>query len=311
MVFSALAALAFQPDPAMLRRLYEEALARRKQEYGVSDTRTARAASDLGLFLRGHGDNQGARQALALALEIDQKARGLAAPETLADAENLAEVSPPAEAERLWTRAAQNRDPAAAARALAALGELREAAGDRAGAAAFYRRALEKEEAAGGKSAARVAVRLNALALVVDPRDGISLLERALAVNRRAWGEQHPETATTETNLSGLLLAAGRADEAVRMGRAALAAFEATLGGDHPRTAAAASNLADALRARGNRIEAERLYRRALAIDERAYGPQGAEPLNDARNLAGFLREIGRAREAAELERRFKVSGGP
>lgn len=311
MVFSALVALALQPDPAMLRRLYEEALARRKQEYGASDTRTARAASDLGLFLREHGDRQGAQQALALALAIDEKARGAAATETLADAENLAEVSPPAEAEPLWTRAAQNREPAAAARALAALGELREAAGDRAGAAAFYRRALAKEETVAGKSAPHVAVRLNALALVVDPRQGIPLLERALAINRRAWGEQHPETATTETNLSGLLLAAGRADEAVRMGRAALAAFEATLGGDHPRTAAAASNLADALRAKGTRIEAVRLYRRALAIDERAYGSQSAETLNDARNLAGFLREIGRTREAAELERRWKLSGAP
>jgi tetratricopeptide (TPR) repeat protein len=311
MVFSALVALALQPDPAMLQRLYEEALARRKQEYGVSDTRTARAASDLGLFLRGHGDKQGAQQALTLALAIDQKARGAVASETLADAENLAEVSPPAEAERLWTRAAQNRDPAAAARALAALGELREAAGDRPGAAKFYRRALAKEEAAAGKSAARVAVRLNALALAVDPREGIPLLERALAINRRTWGEQHPETATTETNLSGLLLAAGRTDEAVRLGRAALAAFEVTLGGDHPRTAAAASNLADALRAKGNRSEAERLYRRALAIDERAYGPQGAETLKDVRNLAGFLREIGRAREAAELDRHLKISGAP
>jgi tetratricopeptide (TPR) repeat protein len=311
MVFSVLVALALQPDPAMLRRLYEEALARREQQYGMSDARTAKAASDLGLFLRGQGDRQGAREALAQALQIDEKALGASAPQTLADVENLAGVSPPEEAERLWKRAAQNRDCAAAARAFAALGELREAAGDRAGAAEFYRQSLAKEEAAGGENAARVAVRLNALALAVGPREGIPLLERAIAINRRAWGERHPETATTETNLAGLLLAAGRAAEAVRLGRAALAAFEATLGGDHPRAAAAASNLADALRAKGDRREAERLYRRALAIDERAYGSQAAETLQDARSLAEFLREVGRAGEAGALERRWGLSGAP
>ncbi len=54
-----------QPDPAMLRRLFEEGLARRRQQYGASDARTARAASDLGLFLRGQGDAAAARPALA------------------------------------------------------------------------------------------------------------------------------------------------------------------------------------------------------------------------------------------------------
>jgi len=305
MCLSVAAALALQPDPTMLRRLYEEGLARREHQYGDSDARTARAASDLGLFLRELGDTDGARRALAEALTIDEKALGPTAQATLAGAGELASVSPPAAAEPLWRRAAESPDAGIAARALGALGELREAAGDRAGAVQFYRRALAKEEVASGKEGARVAVRLNALALALGPETGIALATRAVAIDRRVWGERHPETATAETNLSGLLLAAGRTDEAVRMGRAALAGFEATLGGDHPRTAGAASNLADALRARGDRAGAERLYRRALEIDERAYGLQHPETLTDVRNLAEFLREIGRANEAQELERRL------
>jgi tetratricopeptide (TPR) repeat protein len=304
MLLACAVALALQPDPAMLRRIFEEALARREQQYGVADARTARAASDLGLFLREQGDRAAAHAALAEALNIDEKALGATAPVTLGDAADLASVSGPGEGEGLWRRVSESADSGLAARALGALGELREAAGDQAGAAQFYRQALAKEEIASGKDGARVAVRLNALALVLGPDPGIALLTRALAIDRHAWGKRHPETATTETNLSGLLLAAGRVAEAVSMGRAALAGFEATLGSDHPRTGAAASNLADALRAQGDRAGAERLYRRALAIDERAYGPQHPETLNDVRNLADFLREIGRGSEARELERK-------
>lgn len=305
-LLSLLPLIAFQPDPAMLRRLYEEGLAKREHEYGVQDPRTAGAARDLGLFLREWTDPASAHAPLAQALEIDQRALGPADPQTLADAANLASVSPPDEADRLWTRATQSPDAALAAKALAALGDLRESAGDKRGAAEFYRGALAKEEAASGKSGARVAVRLNALALVADPPDAIPLLQRALAINRRAWGERHPETATTEVNLSGELLATGHIAEAVRIGRLALGNFEATLGRDHPRTAAAASTLADALRASKDNGGAEKLYRRALAIDERAYGPAHPETLGDVRNLADFLRETGRHKEAAELETRLR-----
>ena len=49
MVLSLVALLAWQPDPALLGQLYEEALERKKREYGASDIRTAPAARDLGL----------------------------------------------------------------------------------------------------------------------------------------------------------------------------------------------------------------------------------------------------------------------
>jgi tetratricopeptide (TPR) repeat protein len=295
---------AFQPDPSVLRRLFEEALQRREHQYGMADARTARAARDLGLFLKEQGEVDDARGPLGEALRIDGEALGQTAETTLEDAAELAAVSSPGDAEPLWQRAAGSKNASLAARALSALGELRENAGDRASATELYRRALAKEEAAGGPASARVAIRLNSLALAMGPEQGIPLLTRALEIDRRVWGDRHPETATTETNLSGLLLAAGRTAESVRMGRLALTTFEATLGNDHPRTAAAASNLADALRVDGDRSGAERLYRRALEIDQRAFGPKHPETLTDVRNLADFLREIGRTAEADQLERR-------
>ena len=292
MFLGLIAAMALQPDAAMIRRIFEDALAQRRNEFGNADARTAQAARDLGLFLVREHDAPAALVALAEAVRIDGK---------LADVAELAGVSSPDQAEPLWRRASLSTDAALASRAFAALGELREAAGDRAGAADFYRRALTKEELASGKEGARVAVRLIALALVTEPRPALALLQRALAINRKAWGERHPETATAETNLVAPLLAAGRVDEAVAMGGRALAGFEGTVGDEHPRTAAAASNLAEAFRAKGDLKQAERLYRKAWAIDRQAYGPKHPETLADVRNLAEFLQETGRAREAQEL----------
>ena len=68
-------------------------------------------------------------------LAADEKALGSGAARTLADAANLASVLPGAEAFPLWQRASESTDAAVAARAFAALGEMREEAGDRPGAA--------------------------------------------------------------------------------------------------------------------------------------------------------------------------------
>jgi tetratricopeptide (TPR) repeat protein len=297
-----------QPEAANLRALFEQNLARNEHAYGMADARTAAAARDLGLFLYGQNDEPGAYRALSEAVEIDGKSLGPNGRQTMEDIASLAAVAPAQEAESLWLRAADGANAAVASKAWAALGEIRERAGDPKAAAAVYTKALQEEEAASGKDSTKTAVRLNALALVSEPREAVPLLERAVAIDRQRWGEKHPETATAESNLSGELLAAGRVPEAVRVGAQALRNFEATLGPEHPRTAAAASNLADARRAAGDRAEAEILYRRALRIDEQAYGASNPETLNDVKNLADFLRESGRAHDARELERRYSLT---
>jgi tetratricopeptide (TPR) repeat protein len=289
----------------MLRQLFEEALARRTQEYGTSDPRTAQAARDLALFLRSEDNLPAARDVLTKTVRMDENVLGPKAAQTLADVAELAGVSGQAEAEPLWQRAAESPDAKMSARAEAALGQLRETAGDRAGAATFYRQALVKEEVGSGRDSARVAVRLNALSRVVDLPAGIAHLDRAVDISRRHLGLRHPETATLELNLAVLLLKAGHADQAIQSGTDALAIFDASLGVDDPRTAAAAAVLGHALRAKQDIPGAKRMYRRALDIDELALGPRDARTLIDARTLAGFLREIGEPREAADLEKRL------
>jgi tetratricopeptide (TPR) repeat protein len=306
--------LAWQPDTSMLGQLFEEALERNKQKYGATDTRTVQAARDLGLFLSKQGVSAGAQKALAEVVRLDETAIGPNASQTLADVAALANVSPPRQAEPLWRRAAESPEQKVAARALAALGQSRETAGDQAGAANFYRQALVKEEAAFGKAAtttdkAEVAILLGGLAQVfaqvVDPPEGIATLRRALAIDRTVLGARHPETATVEANLAGVLLDANEVDESVRLITEAISNLEETMGEDHPRVAISSTILAFGLRAKGDNARSERNYRRALAIDERIYGPRNAQTLNDVKNLAEFLRERGKIPEAAVLEKRL------
>jgi hypothetical protein len=118
-------------------------------------------------------------------------------------------------------------------------------------------------------------------------------------------GARHPETATVEANLAGVLLDANAVDESVRLATEAISILEETMGEDHPRVAISATILAFGLRAKGDFARAEQNYRRAVAIDERSYGPKHSQTLADLRTLAKFLRERGKIREATVLEKRL------
>jgi len=296
--------LGAQPNPAMLRQLFEQHLEEQVREHGELDARTALAARELGLFLRGAGDGDGAYRAMTRAVAIDEKVFGVDAPRTLADVADLASVAPMGEAGKLFERASKSSDAAAAARALVALGEMHAGNGDAAGAARYWRQAVAKMEPE-SESAARV---MNVLAQVVEPREAIPLLRHALAIDHKVLGARHPEVGATEQLLARALVAAGRAAEAVTPAREALAILSDKLGPEHPRVAAAAATLASVLRVTGSFAEAERLYREALRVDEKVLGPQAPETLEEVRQLAGLLRERGRVQEAVELERRLVVN---
>ena len=313
-IFSAIALLPWQPDPAMLAKLYQEALARRKQEFGISDPRTLQAARDLGLFLTKYGSASDAQKVLADIVRLDEDALGPQADQTLADVASLANVTTPVQAEPLWLRATRSPDPGVAARAFAALGQSQEAAGDHIRAAGFYRQALAKEEEALNQAKtsdekARLAILIGGVAQVlgqiVEPLEGIALLRRSLAINRSVLGARHPETATIQANLAGVLLDASSVKESVALIREAIPILVETLGEDHPRVGVSAAIFAAGLRAQGDLVAAEQNYRRAVAIDERTYGRSHPQTLEDVRALAEFLRDRGKIQEATLLEKRL------
>jgi tetratricopeptide (TPR) repeat protein len=307
--WAAVAALAFQLDPGALVPLYRRALAEREKQFGADHPKVARSASDLGLYLRNIGEREDAAVHLERALEIDSKNMAPSSMVVAEDLENLASVSPPDEALRLHQRAAASSDASISARNWGKAGDLLAAKEDRSAAVAAYRSALAKEEVASGPNHPRIAVRLNDLAQVLEPRAAEPIVRRALAIETKSLGMQNPATGITMNNLANVLLGARKLVEAEKIARQSLSILEGTLGGNHPRVATISSNLAAILREKPDLAGARRYYARALAIDESVYGPNHPEVAVDLQNLAEVLNAMGRKQEAKQLVDRAAAIG--
>ena len=98
-------------------------------------------------------------------------------------------------------------------------------------------------------------------------------MRRALAIDEKSYGPDHPNVAIRLNNLAKLLQDTNRLAEAEPLMRRALAIDEKSYGPDHPNVAISLNNLARLLQATNRLAEAEPLMRRALAIDEKSYGP--------------------------------------
>jgi tetratricopeptide (TPR) repeat protein len=130
------------------------------------------------------------------------------------------------------------------------------------------------------------------------------LYRRALAIDEKALGPDHPDTGALLNNLAMLLDSKGDYAGAEPLYRRALAIAEKALGPDHPDTSAALNNLATLLRSKGDYAGAEPLYRRALAIREKALGPDHPGTATSLNNLAELLRSKGDYAGAEPLYRR-------
>ncbi|HYK34833.1 tetratricopeptide repeat protein [Alloacidobacterium sp.] len=149
---------------------------------------------------------------------------------------------------------------------------------------------------------------LNNLALSLDESGDYAaaepLFRRALAIDEKALGPDHPEVATVLNNLAELLHDRDDYDAAEPLYRRALAINERTLGPDNPTTAKAINNLALLLQDKGDLADAEPLYRRGLAIDEKALGPDNPITASHLNNLASLLEAKGDLNAAEPLYRR-------
>ena len=129
-------------------------------------------------------------------------------------------------------------------------------------------------------------------------------MRRALAIDEKAYGPDHPNVATRPQQSGALLQATNRLAEAEPLMRRALAIDEKAYGPDHPDVATALNNLAQLLQATNRLAEAEPLMRRALAIDEKAYGP-------DHPNVATRPQQSGGAPAGHEPSRRGRAADAP
>ena len=83
-----------------------------------------------------------------------------------------------------------------------------------------------------------------------------TLKRRALAIDEKTYGPDHPEVAIRVGNLASLFEAIGRFAEAEPLHRRALAIHEASLGLDNPYVAIGLNNLARLLQATNRLAEA-------------------------------------------------------
>jgi tetratricopeptide (TPR) repeat protein len=131
-----------------------------------------------------------------------------------------------------------------------------------------------------------------------------ALFRRALAINEKTLGPDHPRVAGGLDNLAELLQAKGNFGAAEPLARRALAIDERTLGPQHPHVAIRLEVLGSLLEVEGDCDRAEPLCRRALAIDEKALGPQHPHVAAALNNLASCLKFKGDLRGAELLYRR-------
>ena len=135
-------------------------------------------------------------------------------------------------------------------------------------------------------------------------REAESLFRRALAIDEKSSGPDHPDVAIRLNNLAQLLKATNRSSEAEPLMRRALAIDEHSYGPVHPNVAIRLNNLAMLLHATNRLSEAEPLMRRALVIDQERFGPDHPEVAIDLNNLALLLKATNRLSEAEPLMRR-------
>ena len=201
------------------------------------------------------------------------------------------------------------------------LGNVLSLQGKYAEAEKVYRRALAVREKVLGAEHPDVATSLNNLANVLQElgkdqqitvseararvRTGAavgafteveSMYRRALAIQDRALGREHPSTAVTYNNLGVMLALRGDFAQAEGMHRAALATMEKVFGEQHPDTAAVLTSLSLALDRQGKSAEAEASYLRAIEISRKAGNPRNL--LINASRLGYSLAKRGRNREA-------------
>ena len=130
------------------------------------------------------------------------------------------------------------------------------------------------------------------------------LMRRALAIDEKSFGPEHPDVATRLNNLASLLQDTNRLVEAEPLYRRAFAIDEKSFGPEHPKVAVGLSNLASLLQSTNRLADAEPLIRRALAIDEKSFGPEHPIVAIGLNNLASLLQNTNRLVEAEPLMRR-------
>jgi eukaryotic-like serine/threonine-protein kinase len=122
--------------------------------------------------------------------------------------------------------------------------------------------------------------------------------ERALAIDRRVLGDDHPRIASHLHNLAIVAQNMGDLKRAESLYRDAVHREERAYGALHPETAAARGNYGLLLQREGRLEEAEPLLRNALDVALKVYGPDNSNVAYARVSLAMLLHDQGSLRDA-------------
>jgi eukaryotic-like serine/threonine-protein kinase len=130
-----------------------------------------------------------------------------------------------------------------------------------------------------------------------------TLLQHAVAIQKRVLGPEDPETLRSMSLLGIVLESLGRRNESETVLREALAGQQRVLGPEAPETMVTVGYLSDTLDVEGHLAEAEGLIRHTLANQQRTLGAENPATLRSMRTLCGNLHNQGRLVEAEKLDR--------
>jgi len=134
------------------------------------------------------------------------------------------------------------------------------------------------------------------------------LYMRALEVDEKANGQDHPSVATVVNNLGSVLQDLGDLQEARKCYERAIRIDEKVYGKDHPSVATDVNNLGLVLKDLGDLQEARKCFERALKIGEKANGPDHPSVAIRVNNLGLVLRAQGELQEARKCyERAIRI----
>lgn len=192
------------------------------------------------------------------------------------------------------------------------LGMIYQVSGSSVDANLAYRHSWRILEKAGGPDNTVLADTLSNLADLLVFSDGLwhsenedlaeKLLTRALAIDEKVLGPEHPSVAIDLGRLGFLYAAEGKTAEGFALLNKAVAMDEKVLGPSHPEVASLLSRMGLLSFYGGKYGEAEKFFRRALTIEQKALGPNHPQIAVDADSLAQTLRKLERYKEAAVYE---------
>ena len=137
-----------------------------------------------------------------------------------------------------------------------------------------------------------------------DLAGALKYTRRALAIDEKVYGPEHPTVAIRANNIGQILKDQGDLAGALEYTRRALAIGEKVYGPEHPQVAIFANNIGQILKDQGDLAGALEYTRRALAIDEKVYGPEHPRVAAFANNIGTILKDQGDLAGALEYTKR-------